>query len=59
MAGRCPPATDTFATCATLDLLLKYPDETFATYETDETLKHACETQKHLKTHEKVIAKYT
>ena len=31
-AGRCPLATGATATCATPDLLLKHPDETFATY---------------------------
>jgi hypothetical protein len=32
MAGHCPPATGVIATCATSDLLLKLPNETFATY---------------------------
>jgi hypothetical protein len=30
-AGHCPPATGAIATCATPDLLLKHPDEVFAT----------------------------
>jgi hypothetical protein len=39
VVGHCPPATDAIAICATSDLLLKYPDEIFATYEADETLE--------------------
>jgi hypothetical protein len=45
-ASHCPPATDAIATCSTLDLLLKHPNETFAIYVRRQMkhLKYASET---------------
>jgi hypothetical protein len=48
-AGRCPPITGAIVTCVIPDILLKHPDETFATY--------VCRLMKHLKHVSKTLTK--